>query len=723
MERRLGEEGCRLLTLTGPGGMGKTRLALEAAARLMPGFSFGAFMVSLDSSATPELLADSIADTLGLSFYGPEDHLRQVVGFLQDKEALLIMDGFEAALPAAALLSEVLAASPRVKILATSRARLGLQGEWVMEVGGMACPAREAAGEPEEFDAVRLFLQGARRVNPVFDLTPGDQAWMARICDLLGGSPLAIELASSWARVLSLSEIAREIERDLDFLQTTRADVPERHRSMRAVFEYSWGMLEPREAACFSALSVFKGGFRREAAQAVAGANLLCLASLVDKSLVHRNPAGRYEAHGLVRQFAAEKLDPGSDRGEKVRAAHCAYFAGFLDRREPLLEGMLQRETLAEIAEEIENVREAWNVAVEGRMLEEMEKALQSLYLFYDVRGWLREGLDALGRAAEALRGEEEPRSRALLARVLARQGRFYRRLGDYRRAWDLLEESLAIFEGREERQEEASSLLWLGNVAESRGDYRRAEEEYGRSLHLFRVRGDKGGIADALKDLGNVAHARGEYAAAREHYQESLDLYQDTGNLRGISATLNNLGVVAEYLGENVEAMRLYQESLAIDREIGEQVGIATSLINLGDVACGMGKLTEARKYFYEALKLSMRATALPVAVEVLGGIARLLAWEGKREEAMELVSLVHAHPACDREDRDRAAQPDGQAGGRAAGAGGAGSGPARTLPPAQRGRGGDPRLTHFGVRPQTELPSCIYVNSLWGLTPSELP
>jgi tetratricopeptide (TPR) repeat protein len=528
----------------------------------------------------------------------------------------------------------------------------------------MARPAGEGAagepatGEPESFDAVRLFLQGARRVNPAFSLEPEDREWTARICDLLEGSPLAIELASSWARVLSPSEIAREIERDLDFLQTTRVDVPERHRSMRAVFEYSWDMLEPREAGCFSALSVFRGGFRREAAQEVAGANLLCLASLVDKSLVHRHPDGRYEAHGLVRQYAAERLATDAGRMERVRAAHCACFAAFLERREALLEGMLQRETLAEMAEEVENVREAWNTAVEQRLLAEMGRALQSLYLFYDIRGWLQEGVEALNRAAEALRGEGEPDARLLLARVLARQGRFCRRLGDYRRAWDLEEEGLAIFRERDERGEEAASLLWLGNVAESRGDYRRAEEEYGRSLHLFRVMGDKGGIADALKDLGNVAHARGEYEAAREHYQESLDLYQETGDLRGISATLNNLGVVAEYLGENVEAMRLYQESLAIDREIGEQVGIATSLINLGDVACGMGRLTEARKYFYEALKLSMRSTALPVAVEVLGGIARLLAWEGKREEALELVSLVHAHPACDREDRDRSEQ-----------------------------------------------------------------
>lgn len=668
IERLLTDPACRLLTLSGPGGIGKTRLALEAAARLISRFSFGVFMTPLDSLPSPDLVANSVADSLGFSFYSPDDHRGQILDFLQDKEALLIMDNFEGVLPATGLLAEVLAAAPRVKVLATSRVRLDLQGEWILEVGGMACPleeeGEEEAGGPEAYDAVQLFLQGARRVNPAFFLTPQDRRWMTHICRVLEGSPLAIELASSWARVLLLPDIAREIERDLDFLSTTRANLPERHRSMRVVFEHSWRMLEPDEATCFSALSIFAGGFRREAAQVVAEATLLRLASLVDKSLVRRNPYGRYETHMLLRQYAREKLSAEPGKMEKVRDAHCACFADYLKRREALLEGMLQKETLQEIGEEIENVRAAWNHAVEGGRWSELERALESLYLFYDIRGWLEEGVQALGRAAEALREnvrateeDEGGRERVLTGRVLARQGRFYRRLGDYRRAWELLEESLVIFRSSGEKREEAVSLLWLGNVAESRGEYERAEEEYGKSLHIFRVMGERGGIADALKDMGNVAHARGEYSVAREHYEESLDLYQGDGDLRGISATLNNLGVVAEFLGENVEAMRLYQESLAIDREIGEQVGIATSLINLGDIACGMGKFADARKYYYEALKISMRAIALPVAVEVLGGIARMLAWEGKREKALELASLVSSHPACDKEDRDQVA------------------------------------------------------------------
>jgi diguanylate cyclase (GGDEF)-like protein len=668
IERLLADPACRLLTLSGPGGIGKTRLALEAAARLISRFSFGVFMVPLDSLPSPDLVANSVADSLGFSFYSPDDHRSQIISFLKNKEALLLMDNFEGVLPATGLLADILAAAPRVKVLATSRVRLDLQGEWILEVGGMACPheeeGEEAAGEPEAYDAVQLFLQGARRVNPAFFLTPEDRYWMTHICRLLEGSPLAIELASSWARLLPLPDIAREIERDLDFLSTTRADVPERHRSMRVIFEHSWQMLEADEAACFSALSVFAGGFRREAAQVVAGATLLRLASLVDKSLVHRNPNGRYETHALLRQYAQEKLSAEPGMMEKVRDAHCACFADFLKRREAPLEGMLQKETLQEIGEEIENVRAAWNRAVQEGRRSELGMALESLYIFYDIRGWLEEGVTALGRAAEVLRGDVSGtegdvvgRERILTGRVLARQGRFYRRLGDYRRAWDLLEESLAIFRSSGEKREEAVSLLWLGNVAESRGEYDRAEEEYGKSLHIFRIVGERGGIADALKDLGNVAHARGEYAAAREHYQESLDLYQGDGDLRGISATLNNLGVVAEFLGENVEAMRLYQESLGIDREIGEQVGIATSLINLGDIACSMGKFADARKYFYEALKLSTRAIALPVAVEVLGGIARMLAWEGKREKALELAFLAYSHPACDKEDRDRVA------------------------------------------------------------------
>ncbi len=668
IESRLLDPACRLLTLTGPGGIGKTRLALEVAARLMPRLSFGVFTVSLDTMPSPYLLPNLLADSLGFSFAGPEDHLGQITGFLQDKEALLLMDSFEAILPATGILSGILAAAPLVKVLATSQVRLNLGEEWVMEVEGMACPPEEEGEKAslEEYDAVRLFLQGARRVDPAFTLVPEDRRWMVRICRRVEGSPLAIELASSWARALPLSDIAREMEKDLDFLATNRADVPERHRGLRIVFEHSWEVLEPDEAACFSALSVFQGGFRREAAKAVAGATLIRLAALVDKSLVRRNPNGRYEAHGLLRKYAEEKLEEDAAAREQAHDAHCAFFAAFLEERESRLEGMLQKETLQEIGEEIENIRAAWDHAVQKCLYVEMGKSLGSLCVFYDIRGWLEEGATVLERATEELRRKEgevfqeegaEEHCRMLLGRVLARRGRFFRRRGDYRQAGDLLEEALGIFRELGEEKEEALSLLWLGNVKESRGEYRRAEEDYGMALHIFRVAGDRGGMADALKDLGNVSHSQGEYSAARDYYEECLDLYQDEGDLRGISAALNNLGVVAEFLGENMEAMRLYQESLAIDREIGEQMGIATSLINLGDIACVMGKLAEARRYLTEALKISHRAIALPVVVEVLGGMARLLAWEGKREEAMELASLVYAHPACGREDRDRAA------------------------------------------------------------------
>ncbi|MGC9358146.1 MAG: AfsR/SARP family transcriptional regulator, partial [Anaerolineae bacterium] len=301
----------RIVTLVGPGGMGKTRLALQTAREALKDFRDGVFFVPLAPLSTSGLLIQAIADALDFPFFQRESESPrdQLLNYLREKKLLLVLDNFEHLIAVAPLLSDVVRAAPGVTLLVTSRERLNLHGEWVFKIPGMRVPESSSVEELTEYGAVQLFIQSARRAAGHFDLTDENREDVVRICQLVAGSPLGIELSASWARLLAPREIVAEIEHSLDFLTTSLRDLPERHRSLRAVFEHSWHLLENEEQALFRRLSIFRGGFTREAAREVAEASLLHLSSLVDKSVLRRDPVGRYELHELLRQYAEEKLE------------------------------------------------------------------------------------------------------------------------------------------------------------------------------------------------------------------------------------------------------------------------------------------------------------------------------------------------------------------------------------------------------------------------------
>jgi predicted ATPase/DNA-binding SARP family transcriptional activator/GAF domain-containing protein len=331
---RLQDPDCQLLTLVGPGGSGKTRLALEVGVAQLDNYTHGVWFVSLAPLQSVDAIVPTVAQALEFRFYEEGEPWQQLLDYLRQKSLLLIMDNYEHLLDGTDLVTEILKTAPDVKVLATSRARLNVGGEHRFQITGMDFPelTPSTSADAIQYSAVKLFLQGARRAQPGFELTDENLGGVVDVCRVAEGMPLAIRLAAAWVEMLTPAEIAVETSQGIDFLETGLRDVPERQRSVRAIFDHSWKLLAEREREVFQALSAFRGGFTREAAQEVAGASLRELRILVDKSLLHRTPAGWYEVHGLLRQYAAEKLAATPAAWETTHDRHCAYYAAALQQ-------------------------------------------------------------------------------------------------------------------------------------------------------------------------------------------------------------------------------------------------------------------------------------------------------------------------------------------------------------------------------------------------------
>jgi predicted ATPase len=578
---------------------------------------------------------------------------------------LLVLDNFEHLLRESDLLVDILETAPGVKLMVTSQERLNLQAEWVLEVSGMRVPEEDEREGLEEYSSVRLFIQNAQRAQADFSLTEEDKPYIVRICRLVGGMPLGIQLASAWVRLLSCQEIVREIEHNLDFLATSLRDLPERHRSLRVVFDHSWSLLSDEERRVYRQLSVFHGGFRRPAAEAVARASLSVLSTLVDKSFLHRHSSGWYEIHEVLRQYAAEKLHECPPEEEETHTRHGEYYATFLEPKLNSLKGSKQREAAMEIGEEIENLRASWRWAIEHGRIDIIEKSSESLYRFYEMRGWVAEGEAAFERAVEGLTRLKQKTAgpppnplELTLAKVMSREGALCSRLGLSGKAHQLLQRSLVIFRRVEDGEQIAFTLNYLGTLARLRGDYTEARHLWQESLAIFRHLGDRWGVAWTLNFWGHMVGEQGDHLEAKQMLQESLTIHQELGNQRGMAGALNSLGYVMYLLGEYMEARSLLQKSLVIRREVGYRRGIAISLSYLGQVAEALNELQESRKYFQEALRLAVEIRDVPLALSILVGLATSLAKEGQPQESLELLYFPLHHPGTGQEARNKAQQ-----------------------------------------------------------------
>ncbi|MDX1616151.1 MAG: adenylate/guanylate cyclase domain-containing protein, partial [Candidatus Promineifilaceae bacterium] len=493
---------CRLLTLVAPGGMGKTRLGLQAAAEQIDCFRHGVFFVPLAGVTSADNLPATIANALKFAFYDSADLETQLHSYLSEKQILLLLDNFEHLMAGVETVAGILSAAPQVKILATSRQRLHLQGEWTYDVSGLPVPQHGRGLEAEAYAAVELFLQAAQRLKPSFDPGRDELQAIVRVCRLVDGMPLALELAAAWIDTLSCQEIAAEIEQDLDLLTTEMRDVPARQRSVRAVFEHAWHRLGPEEQAAFARLSVFRGGFTRTAARKVSGAGIRTVATLIDEALMARDSSGRFQMHELLRQFAAEKLAEDKEAERSTRADHAAYFADWLQTLEaPLLRGQ-RSEPIKQIDQELDNVLLAGRWALDRADADLLEAGLNSLFWFYEAKAWYADGLEAYSAAERAVahRLATEQRRAAEDETLTTRLARLHLQLR-IRKAWFATRLS-RYDDDYLELPAESDTLL-------AEGDYASHWVAYGLAI--------------------NTLYGRGRYAAARrllEHYDEIAEAH-----------------------------------------------------------------------------------------------------------------------------------------------------------------------------------------------------
>ncbi|HEX2998423.1 MAG TPA: NB-ARC domain-containing protein, partial [Anaerolineales bacterium] len=407
--RQLTEPSCRMLTLIGPGGIGKTRLSIEVGRELEAHFSDGVYFITLAGVGMSESILPVLAETLGLTFSGPAEPAVQLSNFLRTKNILLVLDNMEHLLAGGELFGRILTQTQQVKMLITSREQLRLQWEWLFEVQGLPIP-QETDPSLVENEAIMLFAQRARQISQGFSLQQEDLPALVRICQLVGGLPLAIELAASWVRILSCREIAQELEKSIDFLETRKLDVPERHRSIKTVFDHSWELLTEEERLLLKKLSVFQGGFTRDAAAAATGASLSMLSVLVDKSLLrYSKNSDRYDFHELIRQYAFSQLQSNRVDEKLAFEKYAYYYAGWIASLEQRLKSAQQLQTSHLIRAETVNWHCAWHWAIANGRLDLLRKMHQCLNWYFEVHGYYDEALSAYRAAVDGFRARTVP--------------------------------------------------------------------------------------------------------------------------------------------------------------------------------------------------------------------------------------------------------------------------------------------------------------------------
>lgn len=694
--RWLGEADGRLLTITGPGGMGKSRLALKAARGQVGQFADGVWLVSLVAQVDLVGLVTAVADAIGLTLSGRADPATQLLNHLRSQEMLLVLDNLEHLISADLLdfLTQLTDQSPDLRLIVTSRERLRLQAESLLDLQGLAFPPEQQPAtsadlhaSSADYPAVQLFRNRAERVQAEFSLA-AQEAAIVQLCQLVGGLPLALELAATWTRVLSVAEMTAEIQRGLDRLTTTLHDVPPRHRSLHAVIATSWEMLAADEQSLFRRLAVFRGGFSRGAAEVVAGATPTRLLSLVDRSFLRLDSDQRFRRHPLLLQFAQEQLAAQPEELAQAATRHAHFFADFVQARERPLLSADASQALAAIGADLENVRAAWQwglAQIDEALLEQM---VTGVGRFFSDRSRYQEGIALFTESASRLRSPATAGGdRPILAQVLGELGYFLHQNGCYAEAEAAFREADELAGKLQLVPLHIACLRGLGIIANSQGNWAEAQRCL---LEAYRLCADDCAVdvkLPVLNALGTLYTNLAEFEQAQAYFDEAMAFAQSLGHQLRIAILHSNIGIIANRQKKYEEAIRQwrlaevgfaasnhdmglaniifniamalhglqrYEEALetirrayAIHEKLGQQQSMAAGSGVMGMIYHKLGRRAAARDHLYDCLRQAQALGMSGIAVSGLAELAELELSGGNLQQAALLLAFISQHPA----------------------------------------------------------------------------
>jgi len=626
---------CRVLSLLGPGGMGKTRLSLQIGRQMSSGprrYREGIYFIALAHVTTEALLITTMTQRLGLRLDEQTPPRQQLLAYLRDKEMLLVCDNFEQIVSAAALIAEIVAAAPQVQILLTSREPLNIQAEWRQWVGGLDT----SEGSQE---AAELFLHSARRMVPNFHLRPGDELIVRQLSRLVDGLPLALEIAAAWVRVMEPSAILRETQKSLDFLASPLHDLPERHQSVRAVLTQSWQMLTPTLQGVLSRLALFPGAFALDAVLTILpDMTMLDMATLLDRSLVHRSPEGRYEMHELLRQFIQQQDSSGEfSPHSALSTPYSRYYLGLVAEHEGKLRGRDPQPALLLLQNELEHIRQAWQWAIAGQQTDLLNLALSGLARFYHLAGLFHEAADRFLVALPLV--STWPASAAtalLLGQLHVQASHFLGQRGQYEEAIRQAQSARQLAEPLQENRLLGQSYSLEGEWRRHRGQLDEAKQLLTQALQFYSTTEPSGEMAHILNEMGLVHVTQSQYAVALYTFTQARQIYEAVGDQAEISTTLGNIGYAYQLKGDYPQALTHLQQAMSIAEAIGYKQGIVQHAISLGNVTMEQGDLAAARTAYTQALQLAQGLGYVRGIINSMLQLGNVSANQGQFQEAL---------------------------------------------------------------------------------------
>ncbi|MBD3295265.1 tetratricopeptide repeat protein [Candidatus Fermentibacteria bacterium] len=693
---KLKDKEVRLLTLHGPGGTGKTRLAMQVAARECWRFPGGVFFIQLEHIHKEEQIPFALADVLDLKHTEVDELKEAIFKYLSNKRILLVLDNYEHLLPDVDFLQNLLHRTQDLKVLITSRSRLGLVFEHIYEISGLGVPEDNRTDRTLS-DSQRLYYKTVQRLSGTSIHARRDQDTVGRICSLLRGNPLGIVLAASWDGMLSPSEILTRLREGLG-LDANVKGLPGRHQSLEAVFVFSWNTLSSSEKEDLCALSVFRNNFSKKTAEKVCGVDIKGLVGLVSKSLVEKHEDGTFSIHSLIREFAREKTPLTIEEVEyrQLLGRHCEYFLGILHANsENILEG--NRSAAAkELAGLLEDILAAWEFAIKDRAYAWIERSARSLRAYLGMKGLYEDGAILFSQSLDKLDGDDSPASRKSQGLLLVSMGWFSsfcrsgeESIGQLKTAAGILRDFGASFHL-------AECLKTLGNVYFVSGDYDNSLKAYEETLEIMREIDDLSGISATLNNLGNLACKNGDYSQARDFYMESLEIDRNLGNQHGVSSSLSNLAIIAMTSDDLSTAEENLEEALDIESKIGDKFntaivkgimtdlllkkgdfekleqycsenlktygevgnvwGLANTKLTLASMYLVKGDYPSASKQLIESINSIGNLEWVPLMLDILLVSARLLESMNQIQESASIATFVEEHKSRSEEQRDKA-------------------------------------------------------------------